>query len=273
MGRIFVDDYLDVGVCLQVRGGQHRVDVPFDNLLDDIGLVLAPGHEDNLLGVHDGADTHRDGHLRGVLQSEEGTRLRLARVVVELYHTRARLGVGARLVEANLAVLAHADNHQVDVAGGAVVRSAVLRNLVLGNRAVGNVDVLGQDVDVVEEILMDAVVAALLLARLDGVELVEAVDGHVAEADLALLVALYQLVVEAQRRAAGGQTQHEGCILVVDLVRAVALVVVANHLHDDVGDILYTQIFVLVDRGANLLVAMDDVAGGGAFDESAVLRK
>ena len=119
-----------------------------------------------------------------------------------------------------------------------VVRGAVLRNLVLGDGAVGDVDVFGQDVNVVEEILVDAEVAALLLGRADGVELVEAEYGHVAEADEALLVAFHQLAVEPQRRAARGKAQHEGLLLFVDFVRTVEFVVGADRLDDGVGNIL-----------------------------------
>ena len=42
-----------------------------DNLLDDFGFLLAPRHQDDLLGAHDRVDTHRDGHLRRVFQAEE----------------------------------------------------------------------------------------------------------------------------------------------------------------------------------------------------------
>ena len=74
--------------------------------------------------------------------------------------------------------------------------------LVFGYRAVRDVDIFGQDVDMVEEILVDAEIAALLFGRADRVELVEAEYRHVAEADDALLVAFHQLAVQPQRRAA-----------------------------------------------------------------------
>ncbi len=55
-----------------------------------------------------------------------------------------------------------------------------------GSRSVGDVDIFRLNVDVVEELLVDAVVAALLFGRPDRVELVEAVNGDVPEADLSL---------------------------------------------------------------------------------------
>ena len=273
LGGVLVDYDFDVGVGLQVRCWHLGRDLAFDDLLDDLGLLFAPSHQDDLVGPHDRVDTHRDGQLRGVVQSEECARLDFAGVVGQLHQPGARLGIGTRLVETDLAVFAHADNHQVDLAHRMVVRGAVLRNLVLGDGAVGDVDVFGQDVDVVEEILVDAEVAALLLGRADGVELVEAEYGHVAEADEALLVAFHQLAVEPQRRAARGKAQHEGLLLFVDFVRTVEFVVGADRLDDGVGNGLNAQIFVFIDRCVNFLVTMDDVARRRFCDQAAVFRK
>ena len=255
---------------MQVRGGNLSRDLALDDPLHDVGLLLAPGHQDDAVGAHDRVDAHRDRHLGGVLQPEEGSRLDLAGVVGELHQPRARTRVGTRFVEADLSVLAHADDHQVDAAHRMIVRRAVLRNLVLGHRAVGNVHVLGQDVDVVEELLVDAVVAALLFGRFDRVELVEAVHRDVAETDLPLLVALHQFAVETQRGAPRREAQHEGLRLFVDLVRAMEFVVRADRLDDVVGDVLHAFVFVLIDPRENFLVAVDDVAGNRFGDQSSV---
>ena len=134
-------------------------------------------------------------------------------------------------------------------------------------------DILGQDVDVVEELLVDAVVAALLLGRLDRIEFVEAEDSDVAEADLAGLVAADQFVVESQRGAAGGQAEHEGLHFVVDTVRRVGLLVVADCLDNGVSHILYSEILVFVDVRADLFIAMDDIARGRFRNQASVFRK
>ena len=120
---------------------------------------------------------------------------------------------------------------------------------------------------------MDAEVAALLLGRADGVELVEAEYGHVAEADETLFVAFHQLAVESQRRAVRGKAQHEGLLLFVDFVRTVEFVVGADRLDDGVGNVLNAQIFVFIDRRVNFLVTMDDVARRRFCDQAAVFRK
>ena len=135
------------------------------------------------------------------------------------------------------------------------------------------VDVLGQDVDVVQELLVYAVVAALLLRGAYGVEFVEAVYGHVGERHLAPAVAFGQLAVEAHGRAPRGEAQYEGLCLLVDAVGVVRLFVAADHLHDRVGHVLHAEVLVFVDLRADFLVTVDDVARRRGADQSAVLRQ
>jgi hypothetical protein len=53
--------------------------------------VLAGGHEDDLVGVEDGADPHRDGLLRHVFFAEEIARRVLACNFIEDDHARSRV--------------------------------------------------------------------------------------------------------------------------------------------------------------------------------------
>ena len=260
-------------MLLQQRRGHLIGHGALDHPLNDIGLVLAPRHQDDLLGAHYRIQPHRNAHLGGVLQTEESARLQLARIVRELHQTGARLGVGAGLVEADLPLLAHADHDQVDLADHLVVGGAILRHAVEGDRTVGDMDILGQNVDLIEELLVNPVVAALLLGLADRIELVETKHGHVGEADFAPLVTLHQFVVETQRRAARRKTQRKGDVLLVDLVRTVGLVVVANHLDDGVGHVLYSFILTLIHQRVHFLVTMNDVARCGGRDQSAILRQ
>lgn len=85
-----------------------------------------------------------------------------------------------RLVESYLTLLADADYHQVNAAYGLVIRCAVLRYLADGYGSVGKVYVFGLNVDVVEEVLVNAEITALHLLRGDGVELVETEYRNVA---------------------------------------------------------------------------------------------
>ena len=183
-----VDDDLDTRVRLEVGGGDAGRDLALDDLADGVGLLLAPSQQNDTLGLHDGADTHGNGHLGSLVEGEERPGLDLARFVGELHQPGARLDVGARLVEPDLPVAVDAENHQVDFADGSLVGGAIIGNPLLGDGTVGQMDVVGEDVDAVDELPADAVIAALLLVGPDGVELVETEDGDVGEADLAGLV-------------------------------------------------------------------------------------
>ena len=171
-----------------------------------------------------------------------------------------------------LCLLAHADNHQVHVRlGGVAVVAAVLRNLVEGHGSVGDVDVGGIDVDVVQKLLVDTIVAALLMVGSDGIELVEAVDFHVAERYLAGLVATNELAVEAQRRLAGSEAEDEGGgDAVVGSGKGRGSLVGLDGGHNLVGHILHGFRFVAVDVGGNLLETTGDVGRDGIHDEAAL---
>ena len=70
-------------------------------------------------------------------------------------------------------------------------------------------DILWEDVDKLQELVVNAVVATLLVGTLDRVELVERVYRYVLERYLALLVSLHKLTVEAQRCATRCESEHK----------------------------------------------------------------
>ena len=113
----------------------------------------------------------------------------------------------------------------------------------------------------VEQLLVDTEVAALLMVRCDGVELVEAHYGNVLETYLAFFVALHQFAVETERGAAGREAQHEGlCALVI-----------VDGFNNLVSYVLNTFVFCLENVSGDFLVAADDVAGNVGGNESAIL--
>jgi hypothetical protein len=89
-----------------------------------------------------------------------------------------------------------------------VVALAVSFYLLDGQRAVRNVHVFGPNVHVVEQLLVHEVDVALELVRLHGVVLVEVEGDHVLEAEAFLAVQADKLLVHANGRRAGGQTQY-----------------------------------------------------------------
>ena len=141
-----------------------RRDLAFDYLLHNLSLVFAPGHEHDLLCGKHSSKAHGDGLLwssLGVVVEVAG--LTLAACVGEKHCAGVALFGGSGLVEANLTLLAYAYDEHIKIAGLCVELEAVLPNLVVRNGTVGNVDVFGEDVNIVEELLMQLEVAALAL--------------------------------------------------------------------------------------------------------------
>ena len=70
-------------------------------------------------------------------------------------------------------------------------------------------DILGENIDAIEQLLLDSVATALLRIALDWVELVEAIDLNTLKRHLACLVASHQLAIDAQRSAARRKAENE----------------------------------------------------------------
>ena len=247
-------------MLLQIGGRHLRGHLPLHDAMDDRSLLLTPGHQHDALGTHDGLQAHRNGHARRTLHVGKVLRLDHARIVGQLHQARARFPVRARLIEAHLAILTHTDDHQVDLARRLLIRIAILREALFGHAGIYQVDILGQDVNMVEQLLADTEVAALRIGRINRIELIERADRHVAERDLARLITAHQLPIEAHRRASGSQTQDEGLLVVVDLVGEEHLVVVADRLDDHIRHILHPTILIVIDLRTNTFVTTQNIA-------------
>jgi hypothetical protein len=105
-------------VFLQEGRGDVVVDLALGGGAHDVGLVLAPGHQDDAAGVHDRADAHRQrvAWRAGVAAEVAGGVA--ARERVERDQARERVRRAARLVEADVAGAADAEDLEVDAAGG-----------------------------------------------------------------------------------------------------------------------------------------------------------
>jgi hypothetical protein len=71
LGGGLVEHELGIGVRLQEAGGDDRGDFAFDSLLDDLRLAFAEGHQQDLLGLKNGANAHRDRAARDVVLVKE----------------------------------------------------------------------------------------------------------------------------------------------------------------------------------------------------------
>ena len=121
----------------------------------------------------------------------------------------ALCGVAAGFVEAQLAFLADADHQQVQAAGQFVEGRAIVGDFRLRNGPVGDVDVFREDVHLVDQRLVEAVVAALGFVAGRGVIFIDGDNLHVAERHLAGPEAARELFVERRRRDAGREAQAE----------------------------------------------------------------
>src|SRR5205823_9611176 len=115
------------------------------------GLVFAEGHDDDLPGLQDGADAHRDRLVRHVLFAEKPAARVPAGNRVEGGQAGAAGAGRAGLVEPDVPGPADAEDLQVEAPGPAdlqLVGGAVVLDLIGRDGAVGDVDVLSRDVDV-----------------------------------------------------------------------------------------------------------------------------
>jgi hypothetical protein len=173
--------------------------------------VLAGGDERDLASLHDSGDSHGYRLGRDVVLAEEIPRRVAARHGVQRDASRAGVHPRAGLVEADVSGLSDAQDLEIYSAGvgdGGLVHVALDIDLLARNVTPWNVDVLGPDVDVIEEILPHVPVIAVDAVRSHRVVFVEVERHNVRKVELFLAMHAYQLAIDADRRAAGGKPEH-----------------------------------------------------------------
>ena len=191
---------------LQGRDGPLVVVRSLHAVTHRAGLLGPRGEDEHLLGREHRAHADRQRRLgHEVHVAAEEARVHLDRVLRQGLDARARVERREGFVEGDVPVFADAAHEQVDAAGLDDARLVVgaLLDQILGV-AVEDIDVLGQDVDVFEEVVPHERVVALgvLLRKSDVLVHVERDD--VPERHVAGLVAADELLVGLQRRRAGG---------------------------------------------------------------------
>ncbi len=188
--------------------------------------------------------------------------LALAGLVGKADGAGARLLVAARLVEAHLSLFPHADHQQVQVPGLLVELGAVGRHELLRDGAVRDVDVLFLDVHLVQERLMEPVVAALELVLGGGVILVDGNDFHVPERDRTGLVTAGEFVVQGRGGGAGGKTQAEQASFRAGL----------DGVHDEVRHGVGGGSGLGIDLGPDLFIVVQDALREILLDQATLVR-
>ena len=217
--------------------------------------MLAQRDQQDLAGVKDRAQAHRDG-LRGhVLLAKEIAGRVAPRDRVERAHPGAAIGQAKRFVEADVPVAADAQQLNVDAAGLAnllLVPAAMLLQLVRRSQPVGNENVLVFDVDPLEQVLVHPAAITLQPLAAQAQVFVE-IEGHDArEIEPFVLVHPRQLAIDAHRRAARRQPEHRLLPLRLPL---------ANHPRDQPGHV-----------SGQVLVRIKNVARQGSSRQRAQRR-
>lgn len=207
-GGVLVEDDGDVWVELEDGGGDLWGDFVEEGLFDDFGFAGGIGEEEDFFSLHDCFDTHGEGVFWDVVGGGEE-----AGVGGDCGLGEGSVGgvfremVGG-LVEADVAVCADAEDLEVDAAG-LFDFGFVLRALEIGVEcgAVRDVDLVGGDVDGVEEIFVHIMVVALVASGVERVVFVEVKGGDLAEVDFAGFVAFDDFGVGAEWGATGGESE------------------------------------------------------------------
>ena len=146
------------------------------------------------------------GHLITALKE---TLVGLNGTLGQIHHVGLQAEVVAGLVEGDVAVMAHAQQLEVNAAQ---LRNEFIIGRTLGigvlGQAVEHVGVLRMDVNMVEEIVLHEIAVALLMVGGQPEVLVQVDGAGLREGQVALLIPLHKLLIEPYGGTAGGQTQH-----------------------------------------------------------------
>ena len=174
-----------------------------------LSLGLAVGDNQDHAGIHDGLSAHGVGLTGNIVDAVEQAAVGLNGALGEVDAVRALGEVVIGLVEADVAVVADAEQLQIRVTGvgdNLVVLRAGSGGVGVGT--VGHMRVVKVDVDVIEEVLTHEVVIALGIVVRKAAILVQVVGADLGKVDVALLVPSSELLVGTDRGGAGGKTQH-----------------------------------------------------------------
>ena len=235
----------------------HRAE---ERLLDDPGLVLAGDDHQHLAGAHDGVGAHGVRLARHLVPGGEEALVGLNGLLGQVDAVGAHVKGVARLVEADVAVVADAQQLQIDAAQAGDHRVIAL---ALGLRvhvgAVRQVDAVFRDVHMIEQVpVHEAPVALPVLARQAAV-LVQVYRGDLGKVEVSALVPLDQVLVGAHRGTAGRQAEH-----------AVRLV---DDLRGDDGRSLAGHLVVILGADDSHQNPLPFKASLGAHDTHAVMRR
>ena len=179
--------------------------------------MLARCHQDDLLGIQNGANPHRNGFSGHVLVPEKIAGRILACNLIKDDATRPGLGAGPGVVESDVT---RATDPEQDHVQSASCCNLLLVGITIGpdffslQVSSGNMDILPRDIHVVEEVLPHEPMIALQRIRLHGIVFVQVERGDVREIEAFFLVHQDQMLVYPDGRATSWKSQNNvliGC--------------------------------------------------------------
>ena len=195
---------------LEEGRGHLVVHLSLDRPAHDRGLVLASREDQDLPRLEDRRDAHRERFSRHVLLAEEiGCRV-LPGHQVESHQPSPALRTGAGLVEADVTGPPDAEKLEIDPAGRPdllFVATAFIFYSVPRHVAPREVNVVGQDVEMGEQILPHEPVIGMDAPRVHGVVLVQIEGDDIRKAQPFLLVHSNELAIDSYGGRTGGQTE------------------------------------------------------------------
>ncbi len=246
-----------VRMLLQVGRGDRTVDVALHRPTHDRRLVLAGRDQRDLARLEDGRDPHRDRLGGDVLGAEEVGGGGAACDRVERDQPGARPGTRARLVEADVAGLADAEDLVVDATrrlDRVLVVAAVGLDLGAGQVAARDVDAGPVHVHLFEQVLPHEPVVAVQAPRRHRVVLIEVEGRDVGPVEALVAMEPDQLAVDPDRGRAGRESQHR---------RPAGRVALPYHFGDPLRDAVRDLVVGLADH---------DRQAFGTFSHAFVLR-
>ena len=245
-----VSDDGAVGMQLQDGCGNLGVNGAGEHSLDSLSLVLAVDNHQDLLSLHDAPDAHGVCLAGNIVTACEETLVRIDGGLSQLDTVGAGDENFIRLVEADVAVGAHAQQLQVGVQlADQLVIVATLSLGVLGQTA-GDVAVSLVDVHMIEQVGTHEVSVGLVMVLAEAHVLVQVDSLNLGEVQLASFILLDQFLVGADGAGAGCQAQNavglqgdDGSDDIASLDADISIIFCADQFHNKVTPFMLLNLF------------------------------
>ena len=198
---------------LEKAGREVGDDGAVEGALDCGGLAFPPSQECNAFCIEDGGAAHGDGASGNLLFFGKVNGVVVACLFAEIHNAGSRVAGGAWFVESDVAVGANAEDLEVDPTSfddGGFIGATIGIEVRVSNGAVRDVDVVGEDVDVIEELLMHELPVAVWIGAIQAKVFVEVEGGDRSEGKLSCGMEFAERFVKLDGGATSGEAENCG---------------------------------------------------------------